>query len=75
MLIMIALLLGLVFAVLYPVVPWSAILGSPPRAEAEVSRSIAVLFGCFLIGLPLTVAERVQAGYQEGYINGLWRRV
>jgi len=60
-------------AAAYPFVPWSRIFNvSSPEATAEAAPATAVLFGCFLIGLPLALISRVQTAYQEGFTASLW---
>jgi len=41
-------------------------------ARSEVSPTIVVLVACFLVALPVTIVQRVQLGYQLGYVNSLF---
>ncbi len=71
-----ALALGmiLVFAVTYPLVPWGRLLNvSSAAAAREAGPAVAVLVVCFALNLPCAVVQRVQMGYQEGYVNNLWQ--
>jgi O-antigen/teichoic acid export membrane protein len=62
-----------VFSALYPFVPWQRILNlSSPLAIREAGPAAAVLIFCFLAQLPLGVGQRVQHGYQAGFINYGW---
>ncbi len=65
--------LAILFAIVYPVVPWGRIFNvSSPNALAESGPATAVFVGCFLVSLPLGVVRRVQMGYQEGFNNSMW---
>jgi O-antigen/teichoic acid export membrane protein len=73
MLTTIALLAGLLFAVLYPWLPWQRIFNvSDPLAVAEAGPATAAVFVCFLANIPLNVIQRVQQGYQEGFADSAW---
>ena len=68
-----ALLLGAMFALSYLSIPWSTVFNlSSAQAAREAGPAAAALVGCFLLGLPLAVAQRVQWGYQEGFASSLW---
>jgi O-antigen/teichoic acid export membrane protein len=69
----IALSLGALFAVIYPRIPWTHVFNvSTPQAVAEAGPSMAVFVGCFLAGIPLSVARQAQNGYQEGFATNFW---
>jgi O-antigen/teichoic acid export membrane protein len=73
MLACIALGLGLLFAVAYPVTPWSRIFNvTSPTAVSEAGLATAAFAACFLLNLPLSVPQQVRTGYQEGYANALF---
>jgi O-antigen/teichoic acid export membrane protein len=73
MLCALALGLGLVFAVAYPIVPWDAVFNvHGATAKGEAGPAMIVLAACFLVSMPLSIVERTQMAYQEGYINGAW---
>jgi O-antigen/teichoic acid export membrane protein len=68
-----AAVLGVVFAVVYFVVPWAGLFNvSGALAVSEAGPTMAVFFGCFLASLPLGVASRVQLGFQESYLTAIW---
>jgi O-antigen/teichoic acid export membrane protein len=70
----IALLGSLLFAIAYPSVPWSRVFNvASPEATREAGPAIAVLVACFALNLPLVIVQRVQLGYQEGFITNLWQ--
>jgi O-antigen/teichoic acid export membrane protein len=68
-----ACLFGLIFAVAYPWIPWQRIFNvSDPLAIAEAGPASAAVFLCFLASIPLSIVQRVQQGYQEGFIDSAW---
>lgn len=69
----IALLLGAVFAFLYPHVPWASVFRlESPLAKAEVRPAICAFFGCLILSIPSGIAARVQVGMQQGFVSNLW---
>jgi O-antigen/teichoic acid export membrane protein len=69
----IALLLGIAFAAIYPWISWRAIFNvSDPLAVAEAGPATAAIFACFVVSIPLSIVQRVQQGYQEGFIDSAW---
>ncbi len=71
-----ALLLGIVFIVLLPFLPWADILNArTPAAASTVKGVVAVIAFCFLLNLPLTTVQRSQMALQEGYLTSLWQCV
>jgi O-antigen/teichoic acid export membrane protein len=71
-----AALLGLLFAVLYPVVPWADIFNvTTERAQDEAGPAVAVFVACTLAAMPLGVAQRAQLAFQEGFLASLWLAV
>jgi O-antigen/teichoic acid export membrane protein len=70
----IAILFGLVFLVVYPRISWSVLFNvSSAQAIDEAGPALAVFAVCFLLNVPLGIVQRVQMGYQEGYVNSLWQ--
>ena len=45
------------------------------HAASESSRTVAVLLCCFVLALPLSVAQRVRMGYQQGFVNSMFTAV
>jgi O-antigen/teichoic acid export membrane protein len=58
-------------ALVYPVFPWARLLNAP--ATAEAGPVMAVLVACALLALLASLVDTVQAAYQEGFLNGLWK--
>jgi O-antigen/teichoic acid export membrane protein len=70
----VAILMLLVFAILYPFVPWPRLFNvSSPLAARECGPAMVVFVSCFLLDLPLGVVQRIQMGYQKGFVSNLWR--
>lgn len=61
------------FAAAYGSVPWAAIVNaSGGLAVAEAAPTMFVVFLCFAVSLPLGLIQRIQYGYQEGFLASLW---
>jgi len=74
MLFSLAVLLGLVLLIVFPRISWTWVFNvSTPLARAELGPAVLVFILCFLFSLPLGVVQRVQIGYQEGFVNNLWQ--
>ena len=70
------LLLSILFMVVYPNVSWHQIFKlSSPIAISEVGIAILVFVASFLLNMPLGVIQRIQIGYQEGFVNSIWLAV
>ena len=70
----IALFLGVLFALAYPWVSWSRVFNvSTGPAVREAGPAIAAFMACFLVNIPMGIVQRIQLGYQEGYVNALWQ--
>jgi O-antigen/teichoic acid export membrane protein len=73
MLTSIAFIASLVFAVVYFLIPWARVFNvTDPTAVSEAGPASAVLFGSFVLGLPLGIIGQVQLAYQSGYISSAW---
>jgi O-antigen/teichoic acid export membrane protein len=73
MLTFIASIATLVFVSLYFVVPWARFFNvTDPAAVADAGPTIAVLFGAFALGLPLSTIAQVQLAHQSGYVSSAW---
>ena len=74
MLLGIAGLFGILWIFLYPRISWNWLFNlTSPRAIAEAGPALAVFVWSMLINLVLGLVQKIHEGYQEGYINGLWR--
>jgi O-antigen/teichoic acid export membrane protein len=55
-------------------VPWPQILHlRSPVAVAECRPALLTLLALFCIGMPAAAAQRVQMGYQEGFVANTWQ--
>jgi O-antigen/teichoic acid export membrane protein len=67
-------LLLLIFAIIYPFVPWHRIYNvTSINAVQESGPATAVFFACFALNMPLGIVQKVQLGYQEGFLNNYWQ--
>ena len=70
----IALFLGIIWIIIYPRVPWIWLFNvTTPKAMGEVGPAVAIFIWCVLVNLPIALVQKIYNGYQEGYVNGLWR--
>jgi O-antigen/teichoic acid export membrane protein len=70
----VASLMLLVCIIAYPFVPWPRVFNiSSQLAVKESGPAMLVFVSCFVLGLPLGVVQRVQMGYQKGFVSSLWR--
>jgi O-antigen/teichoic acid export membrane protein len=62
------------FALAYSFIPWTAVFNiKSSLAVREVGPAVAILVCCFALNMPLGIVQRIQMGYQEGYVNSLWQ--
>jgi O-antigen/teichoic acid export membrane protein len=62
-----------VFALSYRWVDWGRAFNlSSELAVAEAPVTMFVLVSCFSVGLPLSIVQRIQWGFQEGFASTLW---
>lgn len=74
MLCTVACILGFILMTIYPFVNWGKIFNVKSSiAISESAPTLLVFIVCFLLNLPLSIIQRVQLGYQQGYANGLWQ--
>src|SRR5215216_4352612 len=74
MLLGVSLLFGGMWLVLDDQLSWPQLFNVvTPQAIAETGPALSIFVWCMLISLPLSLVQKIQDGYQEGYINGLWR--
>ena len=70
-----AVLLG-IFAVAYPFIPWPRVFNvSSALAGREAGPAVIVFLMCFLLNMPLDVVQKIQNGYQEGFVMNFWTAV
>ncbi len=66
----------IIFSLFYTSLPWGSIFNV--RTEIAINESgpsAAVFFICFILNIPIGIVQRIQRGYQEGYIFNLWETV
>ena len=57
----------------YRFIPWDRLFNIHSLvARQEAGPSVAAFFCCFVVSLPFGIVQRIQLGYQEGYLNSLW---
>ncbi len=72
----IALVLGLIFAAVFPFVPWERVYAVSEQIPRDEVRAAVFLIGTlFVLSFPLSVVERVYTGHQQGYIANYWGMV
>jgi O-antigen/teichoic acid export membrane protein len=70
LLLAVAIAAGVVFLLAYRHVQWQRVFNvSTHAAMHEAGPIVLVLVFCFLVYLPITVTQRVQLGYQRGFVN------
>lgn len=70
----ISLSFGLLFLFVQGFVPWPRVFNVvTATAAGEAGPAAMVFVGCLLVAAPLSVVQRVQAGYQRGFDNSLWQ--
>lgn len=63
-----------VFAVVYTFVPWARLYNvTSAEAMREAGPATAVFFLVWALNIPLDVVQRVQLGYQKGFVNYAWQ--
>lgn len=66
--------LGFGFAVAVAIVPWESVFNvTGTFAAVEATPTVAAFAATFLIALPLSVVQKVQLGFQEGFVNSIWQ--
>ena len=63
----------LLFFLVSPSISWAGVYGIHGTLPLhEASAATAVLLACTALSMPLGVVQRVQVGYQQGYLSDLW---
>ncbi len=71
----VALVLGALFLISYPFVGWERLVNASRPMAGQARAVVAVTILCAIASLPLGITQRVQMGYQEGFVNGAWSAV
>ena len=70
----VTLLFGVIWIAVYPHVPWNWLFNvTGSKAIGETRLTLSIVVWCMLLSLPLGLVQKIQDGFQEGYVNGLWR--
>ncbi|MDD2921117.1 MAG: MATE family efflux transporter, partial [Anaerolineales bacterium] len=70
----IALFFGVIWTIVYPHISWAWLFNvATPEAAVEAGPAVSIFIWCMLVNLPVGLVQKIYDGYQEGYINGLWR--
>jgi len=70
----IALFFGAIWIMVYPHISWAWLFNVlTPKAIVEAGPTVSVFIFCMLVNLPIGLVQKIYDGYQEGYVNGLWR--
>ncbi len=64
---------GGLFAILFPLVSWSAVLGVDGVGSGAVALSVLVFAVLFLVGVPASIAQKVHLARQEGLQANAWQ--
>src|ERR1700737_1142079 len=76
MLLAVGVVILLAFAATYSIVPWARVFNlTSPAAISEAGPAVMVFLVCFVLNLPLGIVQRVQFGYQQGYLTNAWQAV
>ena len=76
MLSLVGLVLLLGFVVIYRYVPWARVYNvTTPSAMSEAAPATLVFVIVWALSIPVGIVERVQLGYQRGYVNYAWQAV
>lgn len=68
-----ALLLCLIFGIVYQFVSWPRFFNVTSVQAIQESGPAMVVFGSFFaLNLPISIVQRIQLGYQEGFIGNVW---
>lgn len=67
--------LGVAFAVVYPHVSWARVFNVTGPEADEAGPATVAFVACMLASLPLGLAQRVNHAYQRGWIANLWAAI
>ena len=68
-----AIVLGVLFALVYPFVPWESIFNISGDAASGVGEAAAAFALGVLLALPLGVVQRAEIGMQEMFVANAWQ--
>ena len=66
--------LAVAFGAAYQRIPWARAFNvTSLEATREAGPAAAVFVACVMLSIPLSMTQRVQMGYQEGFVNSMWQ--
>jgi O-antigen/teichoic acid export membrane protein len=69
----IGMVLGALFLVAFPWIPWRDVFRvSPAMPSQELHAACALTLGLFVLGLPLSILNSIYSAYQDGFVMNLW---
>ncbi len=72
----VALCIGVVALLLFPVMPWTTVFNVPEGVLAsDASHAAAAVIAAVLVGIPIGLVAQIRSGYQEGYVTAWWETV
>lgn len=69
---LVALLFAIVFAVMFPLIPWASIIKVDLNDYSKLEMTVAVTALLLFVSLPLNVIRQIYSAEQKEYINSLW---
>jgi O-antigen/teichoic acid export membrane protein len=64
------------FILIYPFIQWDQVFNvKSPSAKQEAGPAMAAFVLCFVLNLPAGIAEKIQLGYQEGFVTNFWEGI
>lgn len=64
-----------VFAVAFPIVSWSSLLGVEEARTSDVNAAVLVFAVLFLVGVPASIAQKLHLARQEGLQANGWQAI
>lgn len=76
LLLLLTVVFGFGFMVVYPFLNWGKIFTlSSSNLLQDAKLAFLSLFIFFLLSMFLGIVQKIQSGFQQGYLNGIWRNV
>jgi O-antigen/teichoic acid export membrane protein len=72
-LVTLAVVLAVLFGVVYPFVPWPSVFNVSGQEASGVGAAVAAFAVGVLLAMPLTVVQRTQIGMQEAFVASAWQ--
>ncbi len=66
-------ILLIIFFIIFPITSWDSFFNIPDGKYGNESKlSVLFFFTCFVLSFPFGLVQRIQDGFQQGYINQIW---